>query len=404
MRGKSLALLLLALGCGLVASIGITQMISKRGTEPPPAETEQVVVAIQDIPLGEPITPLLVKLEQMPKNAIPAGALSKPEEYEGHRTRARIYKGEAILKFKLSGKGALETGVSPQIPIGMRVISVKVDVVSSSSGLILPGDRVDLLVNLQPNPVAGIREPTTRTVLQCIKVFAVNERVNLENIDNDAKSIKAQTISLLVTPDDAQKVKLACQLSNNDVSLVLRSPDDEKKTPDGPGASASSLFDTSPNGSQPAVGQPAVSPPAAAPPVVATAESREKTGEGGAFLQFVRENMGQKPETPAGGAAVEPAASHTQFVMCLISGTKREECVFEMTGDGADGKPGAWRPAVSADKPAAGPSLPAPVAAPPVERPNTPAVSPELQSTPQLKPNPHPQDPVKGASPPPKTT
>jgi pilus assembly protein CpaB len=401
MRGKSLALLLLALGCGLVASIGITQMIGKRGTDAPAAETEQVVVALQDIPLGEPITPLLVKLEQLPKNTVPAGALSKPEEYEGHRTRARIYKGEAILKFKISGKGASETGVSPQIPVGMRVISVKVDLVSSSSGLILPGDRVDVLANLQPNLAAGIREPTTHTVLQCIKVFAVNERVNLENIDNDGKSIKAQTISLLVTPGDAQKVKLASEMGN--VSLVLRSPDDEKVTDAGPGTSASSLFDTSSNRSQPAVGQPAVGQPAAAPPVVA-AESREKTGEGSGFLQFVRENMGQKPETPAGGPTVESAASHTQFVMSLISGTKREECVFEMTGEGADGKPGAWRPAVSADKPAAGPSVPAPVATRPAERPSAPAVSPELPFTPQLKPNPQPQDAVKGTSPPPKTT
>ncbi len=53
-----MALLMLALGCGLVASIGITQVMAKRNTEPsgPAAETVPIFVAVKDISLGEPLS------------------------------------------------------------------------------------------------------------------------------------------------------------------------------------------------------------------------------------------------------------------------------------------------------------------------------------------------------------
>ena len=56
MRGKSMALLILALGCGLVASIGITQVV-KRNPEPATGagETATVFVAVKDVALGEPL-------------------------------------------------------------------------------------------------------------------------------------------------------------------------------------------------------------------------------------------------------------------------------------------------------------------------------------------------------------
>ena len=48
MRPKSLALLLLALGCGLVASIGITEVMAKRNAEPtgPTGDTQSIFVAM----------------------------------------------------------------------------------------------------------------------------------------------------------------------------------------------------------------------------------------------------------------------------------------------------------------------------------------------------------------------
>ena len=217
MRPKSLALLLLALGCGLVASIGISQVMAKRDTGEVPLDTQVVFVALQDIPQKEPVTPQMFKAEQWPKAKVPPNAISKPEDLEGRITKNQLLAGEVILQARLMGKNE-----KINVPKGMRVVPVKVDYVSGASGLISPGDRVDLLVHLQPNPSAGIITPTTRLALQNIKVFAVDDL--LENEGKDKKGVAAKSISLLVTPEQAQKVTLCSELGQ--IRLVLRSLDD----------------------------------------------------------------------------------------------------------------------------------------------------------------------------------
>lgn len=229
MRPKSLALLALALGCGLVASIGITQVMAKRTGDAasPAVETATIFVALKDVPLGDTLTPELLRAEPWPKDKVPTGAIQSAEQIDGRRTRAKLYAGEPILENKLFAKGATNN-TSGLVPKGYRVASVKVDMVSGS-GLILPGDRVDVFVYLVKNPQRNINETTARMILQDVKVFAVNDIVNLESDkDNkDAKSIQAKTISLLVTPEQAAKVALASELGS--IRLVMRGPDDDKE-------------------------------------------------------------------------------------------------------------------------------------------------------------------------------
>jgi pilus assembly protein CpaB len=228
MRAKSTALLMLALGCGLVASIGITQVIAKRNTEPANTggDTIPIMVATQDIAYGELLGPLTAKMEPWPKSKVPAGALSSMEEADGRRTRYKILEGEPIIEKKLLGKGASARGATDLIPKGgFQVVSVKVDSVSGS-GLILPGDRVDVLVYLVSNSQLGIPDTSVRPVVQDIKVFAVNDVVDLEkDKDSKDKSISAKTISLLVTPQQAAKVTLASEMGK--IRLIMRNPDDD---------------------------------------------------------------------------------------------------------------------------------------------------------------------------------
>jgi pilus assembly protein CpaB len=225
MRAKSMALLMLALGCGLVASIGITQVMAKRdsGQAGPIGETVPVFVAVKDINFGDSLTAEMLKQEPWPKDKIPQGVLSNIEEIEGRRVRQKLFAGEPILENKLLGKGASAQGASAVIPLGYRVVAVKVDNVSGS-GLILPGDRVDVLVYLVGNSQRDVVETSTRTVLQDVKVFAVNDVVDLDNKDSKDKSISAKTISLLVTPAQAAKVTLASEMGK--LRLVMRGPED----------------------------------------------------------------------------------------------------------------------------------------------------------------------------------
>jgi pilus assembly protein CpaB len=227
MRAKTVALLVLALGCGAVASVGIVQVIAKRGTDPAPveAETQAVFTALKDVSQGDPLSGENVKLEQWPKDKVPAGALGRLEDIDGRRTRSKLYAGEPILDKKLAAKGVNTAGADIMIPKGYRVVSIRVDAVSGGADLLLPGCRVDLLVHMAKNPSVGINETTTRTVLQDIKVFAVNNVVTIDATGPETKSIPARTVSLLVTPAQAERVTLASELGS--IKLVMRGPEEE---------------------------------------------------------------------------------------------------------------------------------------------------------------------------------
>ncbi|MBX3411835.1 MAG: Flp pilus assembly protein CpaB [Pirellulales bacterium] len=244
MRPKSIILLVLALGCGLVASIGINQVLANRGKieVAPVGETEPIFVVSSDVGMGEELTPENIKLEAWPKDKVPTGAMTKLEEIEGRRTRTRLYAGEPVLEAKLFSQGASAQGGSVLIPKGMRVVSVKVDNVSSSSGMILPGDRVDVLVHMVANEGRGIPQTATRTVLQDVKVFAVNDLYTRDPRDKDETSISAKTISLLVTPQQAELITLASEIGT--IRLTMRSLEDDGATEAG-GAAIDELLGTS---------------------------------------------------------------------------------------------------------------------------------------------------------------
>src|ERR1051325_7932989 len=116
MRSKSLMLLLLALGCGLVASIGINQAMSRpQGDAGVEVETAPIFVAKTEIGLGDVIKPEMVNLEPWPKDKIPPGAIGKLEDMEDRRARTKIFPGEPIIEPKLLPKG--ETGESANVLI-----------------------------------------------------------------------------------------------------------------------------------------------------------------------------------------------------------------------------------------------------------------------------------------------
>ena len=80
MKMKSLVLLAMAIGCGLVAMLGVQQVLS--GDKKPPAETGKVLVAITNIMPGQPLDDSNVAFKAWDKNDIPQGAVTTHEEYQ----------------------------------------------------------------------------------------------------------------------------------------------------------------------------------------------------------------------------------------------------------------------------------------------------------------------------------
>ena len=100
MRPKSMILIVIAMGCGLVASIAISQVLDQNANQTTVA-TQKIFVALQDTDLGVALTAEMLKLEEWPSDRVPPGAITTLEEVEGFRSRQRLFQGEAILKAKL---------------------------------------------------------------------------------------------------------------------------------------------------------------------------------------------------------------------------------------------------------------------------------------------------------------
>jgi pilus assembly protein CpaB len=228
MRPKSIVLVVLALGCGLVAAIGINQVMDARTKEVDQADKQPIFVAMTDVNANDELTAQNLKLEEWPKNIIPPGALTKLEDVEGKRCRVKIFAGEPILSSKLLGENE-SLGAAKEIPEGMRVVHVKVDPVTGSSNLILPGDRVDVLVFRPPGN--DLHVLASKIVLQDIKVFAVDTHTETEysrTKSDQSEPITAKTIALLVTPPQSEVLHAATEIGGS-VRLVLRNPEDNEQ-------------------------------------------------------------------------------------------------------------------------------------------------------------------------------
>lgn len=224
MRPKSIVLLVLALGCGLVASIGINQLMADRGKPVANGETVSIFIALQDINMNDPVSKEMLKLEPWPKDKVQPGTITKLDTVVGRRTKMKILAGEPILEGKLLATGENgQQGAGDQIPPGMRAVAVKSDDVTSTGSLIRPGDRVDVVVHLQKNPGKGIAETTSKTFLRDIKIFAVNDEFE-RSPNGEGGKVTAKTITLLVLPQQSELISLATELGK--IRLVMRGPND----------------------------------------------------------------------------------------------------------------------------------------------------------------------------------
>jgi pilus assembly protein CpaB len=220
MRPKSLLLLALALGCGLVASIGISQVMDR-----PTAvalETAPIYVAKHNINIGDPIDMAMLTLQEWPKDKVPRGVVTSLEDLEGRRPRSTIIEGEPILEGKLLEPGQVADPIKA-IPKGMRLKTIAVNA-EKGVGLLGPGDRVDVQLFVRKDQRTGVETAKSKIILQNIRVFAIDQTVQRSPDGGEEKTI-AKTVSLMVTPDQSNKLSLAEEIG--EINLIPRNPDDE---------------------------------------------------------------------------------------------------------------------------------------------------------------------------------
>jgi pilus assembly protein CpaB len=234
-RTRLLMIGVLALALGFLVSVYVYKSLqSKSGVPSDPGI--DVIVAADDLQVGARVEEHDIKIIRIPVADLPSRAPRRRSDVLGHGVIIPITKGEFILPTKLAGENA-GSGLPSLIPPGMRAVSVKVNEVVSVAGFVTAGTRVDVLLTGTPN---GGSEPQTTTVLQNVAVLAAGSK--LERNQN-GEPVNTPVITLLVSPDDAQRLALA--QSEGKIQLALRNPLDTKSD-EVPSSGARALYKFAP--------------------------------------------------------------------------------------------------------------------------------------------------------------
>ena len=232
MRNSKVFLIIgLALFLALAAVLAAAKWMSEQG----PART-RVVVAAADIPQGSRIGAAGLQVVEWPAGVLPPGAITDVKGLDGRIARTDIGRGEPVLESKLAPPGTTG-GLSAVVASGKRAMTVRVNDVVGVAGFALPGNYVDILVNLQATGSDnGVHEQSiSKIVLERILVLAVAQESNRD--DTKPKVVNAVTLEL--TPDQVEKLDLARSIGS--LSLVLRNQIDPQPANTGGATRASVL-------------------------------------------------------------------------------------------------------------------------------------------------------------------
>lgn len=206
-------MIVISIGIGLGAVVLASRWISQQAT----VASSKIVVAAQDIDLGTPLTPQMLKVADWPKGSVPAGATEDIKTLDTRVVKTSLLRGEPVLESKLAPLGATG-GLSAVIKEGNRAMTVRVNDVVGVAGFALPGNYVDIVVNTEDESVKAenVNKSISKIVLEHILVLAVAQEQNRD----ETKPRVVNAVTLEVTPEQAEKLDLARSVGS--LSLVLR--------------------------------------------------------------------------------------------------------------------------------------------------------------------------------------
>lgn len=213
-----------------------------------------MVVASRDILQFETIRPTDIETIRVPQAFLPPGVIPDPAHVVDAVAAVPITRGEQVLDNKIISKNVY-SGLDTQVAIGKRAISVPVNVKSSVGYMIQPGNRVDLATyfeyrngnsnisevkvflqdvlvlasgtTIQPNPPRGVDQSIRRVISSAQPQIKDDKEV--DEILNVAKADSLfQTITLEVTPQQAQIIAYVLTVFSESITLLLRNTDDRK--------------------------------------------------------------------------------------------------------------------------------------------------------------------------------
>ncbi len=239
MKRAQLIGIAIAGGAGLLAFILMRSVVT--GPSAPtqiavPVNATEVLVARRDIALGEVTKDTDFRWQTWPTDAVTPSFITQSEGDEGMKlvtdaiARAPLLEGEPITRQKLikPGQGGVLAAI---LPSGMRAISTKIKEETSAGRLILPNDRVDVILTRRVRSRTGAEDYTADTLFSNVRVLAVGQEIGAKEGTKSADG-GANTATLELTARQAES--LARANSSGEISLSLRSVADGDPKGKGP--------------------------------------------------------------------------------------------------------------------------------------------------------------------------
>ena len=223
---RSVAMLLFALAAGLCSAWAARQYLQDRAQlieDRAKVPMAQRIVAAQDLPAGTRLEPAHLVIRSFPAALVSSDSLP-PERYtelSGTVLRAPLRSGDPVLPVHAA---AHQPGAfSSYLASGRRAITMPVDAINSVSGLLQPGDLIDLYVSFEYQ-----RRRITAPLLQGVLVLATGSTTQHALDSGNKLSIPYATVTLDTAPEDA--VKLVAARQSGTITAVLRPPHDGEST------------------------------------------------------------------------------------------------------------------------------------------------------------------------------
>jgi pilus assembly protein CpaB len=212
--------------CGLAAFFGVMSLVNqptKVVREEVTTNTTQVLVAKNDIPLGQITGPENFRWQDWPQSAVSASYVqrsAKPnaiKDLAGSVARAPMLPGEPITAQKLvrAGEGGVLAAI---LPPGMRAISTRIKEETGVGRLILPNDHVDVILTQRRRGRSGSDEYVSDTLFRNVRVLAIGQLIEARD---GKKLAEGNTATLELTPRQSELLALANSVG--EISLALRS-------------------------------------------------------------------------------------------------------------------------------------------------------------------------------------
>jgi pilus assembly protein CpaB len=212
---------LIAFGIAWLSALLLSWWVYRQSTASPARDVVTVVAAAQDLPAGRRLQGENLKLITLDRRDVPKGAFLKTGDVVDRAATVPLTAGELVLTSKLAAKGSGE-GLMALIEPGMRAVSVQINEISGVSGFIQPGSRVDILFTR----VFSNGDAATTTILQNVKVIAYGRQLDASRTDAATAAARPTVATVLVTPDEAERLVLAEQRGR--IQLVLRNGLDDE--------------------------------------------------------------------------------------------------------------------------------------------------------------------------------